>query len=237
MKIGILLCGHLEETLDQKHGSMFDMFSVLLQDNDFEFASFAVVDGEFPESVHTCDGWMVSGSVHGAYEHHEWIAPLEDFIRAAYNDGVPIVGICFGHQIMAQALGGKVEKYSGGWGIGHTVYQFNENQSQMALLAMHQDQVVEKPPQARLIAQTDFCANAGLAYQGNAISFQPHPEFTPEFMRDLIRHKIELGMPREQGEAAIALIQDENDSGSIAMQLVEFYKSIHASRSAAQAAE
>ena len=67
----------------------------------------------FPEGIHDADGWLITGSRHGAYEDHPWIPPLEEFIRDAYAAQVPLVGICFGHQIIAQAMGGKVEKYQG----------------------------------------------------------------------------------------------------------------------------
>ncbi|MGB7286566.1 MAG: type 1 glutamine amidotransferase, partial [Salaquimonas sp.] len=184
MKIGILQTGHVPEPLLQKHGAYPSMFERLFMGSGFAFETFVVVDGDFPESVHDCDGWLITGSAHGAYEDHAFIPPLEDFIRASYKAEVPIAGICFGHQIMAQALGGKVEKFSGGWGVGHTTYEMQDKKR--AILAMHQDQVVEKPTDAAVIASTEFCKNAGLAYRGKAISFQPHPEFTPEFMRDLI---------------------------------------------------
>lgn len=237
MKIGILQCGHLDEVIKQKHGGFDKMFSALLSGNGFVFVNYVVVDNQFPESVSECDGWLVTGSAHGAYEDHVWIAPLEEFIRQSYAKGIPIAGICFGHQIMAQALGGKVEKYTGGWAIGHTRYALTQDDSTVELLALHQDQVVETPPEAHVIACTDFCANAGLAYQGSALSFQPHPEFTPEFMRDIIEHKIKLGLPRDIGEAALAQIGDQYDSARIAMQLVDFYKSAKPTKIATQAAE
>jgi len=224
MKIGILQCGHLDDEIVKIHGRYDHLYSTMLAGNGFEFSYYNVVDNEFPASIDECDGWLVSGSRHGAYEDFEWIAPLEDFIRQSYDKNIPIVGICFGHQIMAQALGGKVEKYSGGWGMGHTRYSLTQDDSYVDLLAYHQDQVVEAPPQARVIACTDFCANAGLAYQGSALSFQPHPEFTPEFMRDLIEHKIRLGLPRETGEAALADIGNQYDSTRIAGLLVDFFK-------------
>ncbi len=224
MKIGILQCGHLEKEIKKKHGDYEDMFSVLLAGNGFAFETYLVVDNQFPGSVDECDGWLVTGSAHGTYDELEWITPLEDFIQRSYNNSVPIAGICFGHQIMAQALGGKVEKYSGGWGIGHTQYSLIQDDSYVDLLALHQDQVVETPPEAHVIACTEFCANAGLAYKGRAISFQPHPEFTPQFMRDIIEHKIKLGLSKELGEAALARIGTQYDSARIARQLTDFYK-------------
>lgn len=230
MKIGILQTGHVPEPLVAKHGEYPSMFERLLDGNGFSFQTFRVVDNEFPEDVHSCDAWLVTGSAHGAYEPHAFIPPLEDFIRDAYSSGVPIAGICFGHQIMAQALGGKVVKFAGGWGVGHTEYFMPDKKR--SILAMHQDQVIEKPEDAEVIASTDFCANAGLAYKGKAISFQPHPEFTPEYMRDLIRYKAGKGLPVEQAEAALAALPDHNDSGEIAKQLVDFFVRARAEQAA-----
>ncbi|MCF6320401.1 MAG: type 1 glutamine amidotransferase [Rhizobiaceae bacterium] len=237
MKIGILQCGHLEESLEKKHGGFFDMFSILLAGQGFVFENYLVVDNQFPSGVGECDGWLVTGSLHGAYEEHVWIAPLEEFIRQSYAANVPITGICFGHQIMAQALGGKVIKFPGGWGIGHGEYAMAGVADPVELLALHQDQIVEVPPQARVIATSEFCANAALAYQGSALSYQPHPEFTVEFMRDLIRHKISKGLSSEIGEAALSRIESENDSALIALQLADFYKKYAHAMPKSQAAE
>lgn len=242
MKIGILECGHLAEELENKFGPYDAMFATLLAGNGFEFDNFAVVDNQFPQSVEVCDGWLVTGSKHGAYEAHDWIPPLEKFIRNSYASDIPIAGICFGHQIMAQALGGKVIKFPKGWKVGHTKYamngsEFDESDRQMELLAMHQDQVVELPPEADVIATSDFCANAGLAYKGNALSFQPHPEFTPEFMRELIEFKMTEGFSKSIGDAAINSIEESNDAAKIATQLAEFFQNAQVAKVISHAAE
>ena len=224
MKIGILQTGIVPEQLADKHGQYSLMFSRLLAGHGFEFENFAVVDNVFPKSVHDCDGWLVTGSRHGAYEPHPWIPPLEDFIRNAYAAGVPIVGICFGHQIMAQALGGKVEKFSGGWGAGPNSYVTADGRK-IELHAMHQDQVVVLPPEARVTASSDFCSNAALAYKGKAISYQPHPEFSPGYMRDLIEMRKGTVLPEDHANSALEAITDELDSAEIANEIAEFYKS------------
>lgn len=185
MKIGILQTGLCPPDLVGEHGEYDQMCATFLDGNGFEFVSYRVVENEFPASVHEADGWLLTGSKHGAYENHSWIPPLEAFLREAHAENVPIVGICFGHQILAQALGGKVEKFSGGWVVGKQSYKFNGSDEETELMAWHQDQVVELPPTARVVASSDTCKYAALAYGNTAFTVQPHPEFGLEFVTAL----------------------------------------------------
>lgn len=222
MKIGILVTGHVPEDLSVVHGAYPAMFQKMLAGNGFTFAAYGVVDGEFPADVRECDGWLITGSRHGAYEPHPWIPPLEDFIRRAYRAHVPLVGICFGHQIMAQALGGKVEKHKGGWGVGPTEYKTGKGR--IKLHAMHQDQVVKRPPDATVIATAEYCENAGFAYKGRALSFQPHPEFPDGYMRDLIKKRAGTVIPAGQADEALAQVGETLDTGTIAADIAAFFK-------------
>jgi len=111
MLIGILQTGLCPSDLVDRHGEYDEMFSRFLGGHDFEFRGYRVVEGEMPSCVNSADGWLITGSRHGAYEKHDWIPPLEKFVRGAFNQMIPVVGICFGHQILAQALGGRVEKF------------------------------------------------------------------------------------------------------------------------------
>lgn len=122
---------------------------------------------------------------------------------------------------MAQALGGRVEKFSGGWGVGHSIYDFADKPRN--LIAMHQDQVVKKPQEAEVFASSKFCANAGFVYKGNAISFQPHPEFSGQFTRDLIELKVAKGFSKEIADTALASLKEQDDSSEIAAQLAAFF--------------
>ena len=230
MKLGILVTGHVPEELVERHGEYPKMFAGLLDGHGFAFESYMVVENRFPQSVAACDGWLITGSRHGAYEDHPWIPPLEAFIREAYAKGIPMAGICFGHQIMAQALGGKVEKYSGGWGLGKTIYRTNDGEK--ALLALHQDQVVVRPPEATVIASNDFCENAAFSYKGNAISFQPHPEFSPEYIRDIIAVRRGKAIPEAVADAALAGIDDRIDALDISGQIAEFFKAAKRNKAA-----
>ena len=223
MKIGILQTGIAPDDLSPTYGEYPKMFETFLGGNDFEFENFAVVNGIFPDSINACEGWLITGSKHGVYEDHAWIPPLEELIREIYAANMPLVGICFGHQIMAQALGGKVEKFGGLWGIGTQEY-VDPDGTRTKLLAMHQDQVIEKPPEAEIITTSDFCKVAGLAYKNKAISFQAHPEFTNEFVEHLIKSRAGDVIPMDQAEPALVDVHVANDSHQYAKRIAEFFK-------------
>lgn len=188
MKIGILLCGHAMPEIAERYGDYDYMFSELLSGHGFEFEAYNAVDLEFPSDVQAVDGWLLTGSRYGAYDDLPFIAPLEDFIRDAYSAAVPMVGICFGHQLIAQALGGKVVKFGGGWAIGPQKYDFDGTGS-ISLNAWHQDQVVVRPADAKVIASNSFCENAALVYGDRILTIQPHPEFGNPIIRDYVAQR------------------------------------------------
>ncbi|KPP85063.1 MAG: GMP synthase (glutamine-hydrolysing) [Rhodobacteraceae bacterium HLUCCA08] len=187
MKIGILQTGHAPDELRPVLGDYADLFTALLAGQGFDFAVWNVVDGELPDDPRAADGWLITGSKHGAYEDHPWIPPLEALIRDAYAAGVPLVGICFGHQIIAQALGGRVIKFPGGWMVGRQVYDWQGEA--VPLNAWHQDQVVARPEGAESIAANAVCENAALVYGRRAFTVQAHPEFDARMIEGLIAHR------------------------------------------------
>lgn len=221
MLIGILQTGYAPDAL-REAGDYPDMFERLLEGHGFDFRTWRVVDNEFPESVKEADGWLITGSKHGVYEDHAFIAPLEQFVRDAFAARVPVAGICFGHQIMASALGGRVEKYAGGWSVGPTEYDFEGER--LTLNAWHQDQVTAPPPGARTIASTPFCAYAGFAYDDRGLSVQPHPEFSDAFLGGLIDTRGRGAVPQAQLDAAKARLGQPNDSARIAARIAEFFR-------------
>lgn len=221
MKIGILITGHPPDELSG-NGRYDAYFRRLLGEEAFSYVSYSVVDGEMPSGVHEADGWLITGSKHGVYEDHPWIPPLEHFIRDCYAARVPMIGVCFGHQIIAQAMGGKVEKFSGGWSIGPVDYQINGET--FAINAWHQDQVVERPANAKVIGATDFCANAALLYDDLFWTIQPHPEYQNDFIDGLIRYRGKGLVPDDQLDAARAKLDTKLDSPKIANQMTAFFK-------------
>ncbi|OWU82357.1 glutamine amidotransferase [Oceanicola sp. 22II-s10i] len=186
MKIGILQPGHIPPQMEDM-GDYDAFFRRLLGGYGFDFVTYDVEAGDVPSDPHACDGWLITGSKHGAYEDHPWIAPLEALIRAIHAAGVPLIGVCFGHQIIAQALGGKVEKFAGGWSVGRKTYHIEGHD--YPLNAWHQDQVVELPEGAEVVGSSDFCRYAALSYGGTIYTVQPHPEYDGTFIGRLMEER------------------------------------------------
>jgi GMP synthase-like glutamine amidotransferase len=245
MKIGILETGEVAEALRDVHGDYPAMFRALLSaaDESLAFMPVHVVRGEMPESPFDAEGWIVTGSRHGVYDGLPWIEPLKDFLRACYAARVPVVGVCFGHQILAEALGGRVEKSAKGWGLGVHRYRIGDPPSwmggkrEMAARAVHQDQIVVKPPGATVLASSDFCEFAALAYGDPeaplAISVQPHPEFSADYVGDIARMRRGNVVPADVADAALATLDQPTDDRVWAGWMVDFLKAASARRKAA----
>ncbi len=221
MLIGILQTGHAPDALRPRHGNYPDLFERLLAGRGLSFRTWAVVDGEFPSGPHDAEGWLITGSRHGAYEDHPWIPPLERLIREVVAARVPLVGICFGHQIIAQALGGRVAKHPGGWSVGRTEYDWGGET--LALNAWHQDQVAERPEGAKVLATNAFCENAALLYGDTAFTVQAHPEFTPEWTADMIEGRGRGLVPDPLLDAAAAATGQPLHDAVLADRIARFF--------------
>ena len=237
MKIGILQTGNAPEALLGKHGDFTDMFEALfknqgLKNQGFEFVNFDVAKQQFPKSITQAQGWLITGSKCGAYEDHPWIKPLENLLREIYESKAPVVGICFGHQIFAQALGGKVEKFQGGWSIGMQKYNLKEinkndgspnDSPNTCLPAWHQDQITQKPESATVIGVAETCKFAALKYGKQALTMQPHPEFKINFLKDLLELR-KKNLPLDVTEKAIETLSRNNDAVKVAKYIADFYR-------------
>lgn len=209
MKIGIIECGSVPAALQDRYISYPAMFQAQLQVllPEASFTTISVVNGEALPAPESCDAWLIPGSRHGVYDDLPWIDPLKTFIRdAARLKRHPVVGVCFGHQIIAEALGGKVEKAATGWRIGLEQYSTNLGDAAGSVMmpAFHQDQIVVPPPEAEVVAQSAACAFAALRYrQAPIFSVQFHPEFSRAYLSDLIdcmsQQDAQPGLPDDSG--------------------------------------
>ena len=216
MTIGILQCGDVPEPLRAEHGSYGAMITRLLGPAR-DTVIHDVTAGALPASATACEAYLLTGSPAGIYEDLPWIPGLIGFLQQA-RGRAKLVGICFGHQAMAQAFGGQVIKSPKGWGIGVQHYDVQhrapwmDDAASVRVPASHQDQVVVCPPGACVTANNVFTPYAGLDY-GDAISFQFHPEFAPQFGKALIEHRRAKYGPG--AEAAAASYQEPNDCARI----------------------
>jgi GMP synthase-like glutamine amidotransferase len=216
MKLAILETGRPPGGLQQEFGDYPAMFGELLG-NGFELTSFDVQGGNLPSLANGHDAFLITGSPAGVYDPLPWIEPLMEFIRSA--QGSKMVGICFGHQVMSEALGGHVEKSSKGWGTGLHRYDvvgrepWMNGEQRIAIPASHQDQVIVQPPNTRIVAESGFTPYAALAWADRpAISFQFHPEFSPAFAKALITERHDA-IPNP--EPAIASLDAPNDTALV----------------------
>lgn len=242
--LGILETGRVPDALSGKYEPYPVMFRELLAETGAAFRTYAILDGEIPASPEECDAWLITGSKFGVYDGYDWIEELKAFVRQAHSARRPVVGICFGHQLIAEALGGKVEKSDKGWGVGLHSWELKEKADWMegagedfALQVSHQDQVVELPEGARVLASSDFCPNALLAYDDWAVSFQGHPEFSADFSEDLIHMRRGTALPEDFADEALAHVRDRQDSAKVAHWINVFLKKALAARRAAAAAK
>ncbi|WP_165855108.1 glutamine amidotransferase-related protein [Marinobacter sp. JSM 1782161] len=227
LKIGILATGITPDDLLDQYGSYADMFVSLFSQAgyDFTYETYDVRDDVFPASADTCDAWIITGSKANVYEKTPWMAQLKELILAIYGTGRPMVGICFGHQIIAEAFGADVNKYPGGWGVGLHSYALNRavpgldpNARRFQLSAMHQDQVLSKPDNAEVVAASAFCPFAALQYDDRILTLQAHPEFNVDFETNLVRsRRADPIPPRAADEALGALGQASARTDSVAV--------------------
>lgn len=207
--IGILRADFGGKELRVKHGLYHDMFVDLFRKikPNLEFKIYDVPQGEKPLRADECDGYIITGSRAGIYENdkYTWINDLLAIILNISRQDIPQAGICFGHQALAMAFGGKVAKSDKGWGVGVNSYHKTTHQKtdsakddgdslpdDFSIIAVHQDQVMEKPPAAEIIAANSFCPIAGLqSSRNNYISFQGHPEFVDGLLLDIMDSRVD----------------------------------------------
>ncbi|MFB2702305.1 glutamine amidotransferase-related protein [Aeromonas veronii] len=231
MRLGILDCDRLDPDLADRFGPVYSEmfirgFAALAP--ELEFRVWSALDGELPEDLHECDAWLITGSRHDAYSDIPWIQALRAWIRQAHDADVKLAGVCFGHQVIAQALGGEVVKSTKGWGLGVSVHPMLADEPWMApardqirILASHQDQVALLPLGATRLAGNDFCPNFMFLQGDHIVAIQGHPEFSVEYNRALIERRRGL-LPDERYQSSLSSLEGEVDSATMMQWLLQF---------------
>lgn len=237
MKIGILQADDVNPVLQPEHGNYPQMFEKALRAvlPDCELPVYRVLDGELPATTTECDAWLITGSKFGVNDGLHWIEALSDFVRTLWAEQRPLVGICFGHQLMARALGGTVVKSDKGWGVGLSFNQVIERkpwmqpwQEELDLLVSHQDQVVVLPEEAQVLASSDFCPYYLIQYGECFLSVQGHPEFCVDYCRALMEMRRDT-LPAPRLRAGRASLNAEADS-QLMMQWIASFLQMAAAR-------
>ncbi|MEE4660817.1 MAG: GMP synthase [Halieaceae bacterium] len=224
MRIGILKTDAVREELVDEFGEYPDMFEALLSPlaPEFSFVTYDVEQGEYPGDIDEVDAYLITGSKSSVYEDKPWIHRLAEFVRALHDRRKKLVGICFGHQMVAHALGGRTEKSDKGWGVGAHGARFDTlpvwhdgGDANFDVLVSHQDQVTAMAPGTQRLAGSDFCENAVCQLGEHILTFQGHPEFIKGYSERLldIRRSVIGEQTYTEGKASLARDLDRERVG------------------------
>jgi GMP synthase-like glutamine amidotransferase len=198
-RVGLLMVGHVDPRSRHIAGDYPELFADILGPVGIDLVRYDLDEGRFPDDPWECEGWICSPSRMSTYDPVDWLADAEELLRRIVAAEAPYVGICFGHQLLAQALGGRVERSEHGWGVGVQRYEVVADRpwmdplvSEVDLIASHQDQVTVLPDAAELLFRADYCPHGGFAVGERAWTIQVHPEFVPPLADHLLAGRVEL---------------------------------------------
>lgn len=211
MTVGLLLCDHLDPDVVERVGDYTELFPAAFDPVGVDLRVYEVTRGELPESPEECSGWITSGSRRSCYEDEGWIHDLHDLARELASRRIPHVGICFGHQLIARALGGEVARAEVGWGVGAKTFTvidpapwMDPAVTELTVLMSHRDQVRRLPEGATVVATSDYCPVGAYRIGRHVFCVQGHPEFVPELSRILMeKRRRALGPVVEEGLASL----------------------------------
>lgn len=235
MRVTILETGRAPGRLSEDFPRYADMFVSLLSnaDENLSFETVALLDGAALPEASRCEAVVITGSPVGVYDSTPWMDPLRDFVRQAYASKTPMVGVCFGHQVIADAMGGDVRKSEKGWGVGRHTYDLiarrpwmNGAGERVSLSVSHQDQVITPPKGAMTLARSAHTEHAMLAYEDAPVmSMQGHPEFGDAFVSALYGARRGKTLTDEQADAAIESLGQPEDNALVGDWMVRFLRS------------
>jgi GMP synthase-like glutamine amidotransferase len=230
MNIGILECDHVAECFQHIAGDYRDMVTELIKDHapQFTLKYFDVCNGQLPGPLDACHAYLCTGSRYSAYDDVGWIHRLKDFVRRTYVTGLPFVGICFGHQLLADALGGVTTRAPQGWGVGVHRMEIVRTEGWMQpvqlscnLPFMHQDQVQSLPKNGVLLGRSEHCPIALFRIGETMLGIQAHPELPPSYVRALLLDRVER-IGETKARTAHCSLDQPTDSEILARWITNF---------------
>ncbi|MEM7219457.1 MAG: GMP synthase [Pseudomonadota bacterium] len=237
LRLGVLQADSVRAELQPDHGDYPAMFGAQLAPAaealglELTVTTYDVEHGELPAVPDACDGYLITGSRHSVYDPLPWIARLAEFVGAVRERALPLVGVCFGHQLLAHFFGGRVGRAAGGWAVGVHRSRVVARRSWMrpacdslGLLSSHQDQVLELPIDAEVYVSNEFCPHAGFTVGDHTMTIQGHPEFCAAYARELmgVRREV-LGEPLYR--SGIDSLAQPTEADIMARWMLEFWSS------------
>lgn len=215
-----------------RFGTYADMFESWLAPAlpEARFSRVFVADGEPLPRPEEVDAVLITGSRAGVHDGADWITGLKAHLIDLRAARVPMGGICFGHQIMAEAFGGKVSRAETGWTIGRHIHSASPagealfGKREIAALSFHQDQVVVAPPGTEVLMSTQHSLQGGFRYDFAALSVQVHPELEQDYIRTLLASTAVVSFPENVVDDALATLSAAVDSAVFAKGFARFFR-------------
>jgi len=231
MKIGILQADSVLDEYQPAHGNYPDMFMRVLgaaASESLDYAIYNVEAGEYPADIDECDGYIITGSRKSVYEQDDWILTLKEYVKTLNDARKKTVGICFGHQMMALALGGETRSADAGWGVGVQDFKIIDQQSfmdppcqEICLLCSHKDQVTRLPEDAKLLASSDYCPIGAFSVGDHFLAIQGHPEFLKPYAKNLMEMRREI-LGEDKFAEGIRSLESDTSELTVARWMLNF---------------
>ncbi|WOL15246.1 gamma-glutamyl peptidase 5 [Canna indica] len=218
-RFAVLLCADESEYVKKVHGGYFKVFVELLGEEGETWHVYRAAHGELPcaADVDGYDGFVITGSCNDAHGDDQWIKDLLAFLKALDFKKKKVLGVCFGHQILSRALGGKTGRAKKGWDIGvtcihpsHTVIKLLSSlhiPSHLPVIEFHRDEVLQLPPQAEVLACSEKTGIEMFRYGDHIMGIQGHPEYNKDILLHLVDRCLQRNLIQtSHAEAAKARI-------------------------------